>query len=247
MRFALLLLLFLSNLFILSKEALTCEGETIDQCATCDTGEDSDSCSICEPGYFPFLGNYFCLACNDSIFGQVGCIGDCDGTNFTIDHQVYCKEECVEGFINIDGFCKNCSKLISGCSKCIYEVPENQTYGEYTCLECESNQYELTSNGYCRYCSIYGCTKCHYNENYTETICDECDNKYYLNEEGECQQCQRKNINGGTCYICSENGTEYDFCECQNGYVKVGDFQCYECPENCREGYCSYNNKTNAK
>ena len=83
MRLTLLLLLLLMNLFFISNGAATCEGETIDQCTACDTGEDSDSCGLCEPGYFPFLGNYFCLACNDTQFGMIGCDGNCDGTNFT--------------------------------------------------------------------------------------------------------------------------------------------------------------------
>ena len=245
MRFNLLLLLLLSNLFILSNETTTCEGETIDQCTACDTGEDSDSCSKCEPGYFPFLGNYFCIACNDSTFGQVGCIGNCDGTNFTTNKNVSCeKEGCVEGFANRDGICYNCTRVISGCSKCIYEVPKNQTYGSYKCLECESNQYSLTSYGECRKCYINGCAECHYSEDYTEQICDKCDNTHYFNEEGECQSCEEESIDGGTCYICSENGTEYDFCECDHNYVKGGEFECLKCPSGCNTGYCLYNNET---
>ena len=111
MRPTLLMLLILSNLFIISKETVSCEGESIDQCTTCDSGEDSDSCAICEPGYFPFLGNYFCLACNDSSFGREGCIGNCDGTNFTSDKNVYCEDDaCAEGYFHRNGACVKCTE-----------------------------------------------------------------------------------------------------------------------------------------
>jgi hypothetical protein len=99
-------------------------------------------------------------------------------------------------------------------------VPKNQTYGSYKCLECESNQYSLTSYGECRKCYINGCAECHYSEDYTEQICDKYDNTHYFNEEGECQSCKEESIDGGTCYICSENGTEYDFCECDHTMSK---------------------------
>jgi hypothetical protein len=234
------------NLFFISNGAATCEGETIDQCTACDTGEDSDSCGLCEPGYFPFLGNYFCLACNDTQFGMIGCDGNCDGTNFTRIKRVACEEGgCSEGFINMDGICQNCSEYRDGCTKCSYEIPENRTFGTFKCLECERNQYKLTVSGNCQKCYIYGCEECHYNENYTEQICDKCKEKFYKNEEGKCTRCRSNNIEGGTCYICSENGTEYDFCECQTNYIKVDDFQCFKCPNNCKEGFCSYNNETN--
>ena len=243
MRRSILMLLLLSNLLFLSNEATTCEGETIDQCTACDTGEDSDSCSKCEPGYFPFLGNYFCLACNDSTFGQKGCIGNCDGTNFTTNKYAYCEEDgCAEGYAYHDGVCYNCAQKITGCSKCIYKVPEYPTYGNFTCLECRSNQFKLQYDE-CEPCEMDGCDLCHYNENYTEKICDKCDEIHYFNEEGKCQPCKKEYIKGGTCYICSENGTEYDYCLCNYNYVKAGDFECIPCPHACSYG-CSYNNET---
>ena len=178
MKPSILMLLLLSNLLFLSNEATTCKGETIDQCITCDTGEDSDSCSKCEPGYFPFLGNYFCLACNDSTFGQKGCIGNCDGTNFTTNKYAYCEEDgCAEGYAYHDGVCYNCAQKITGCSKCIYKVSEYLTYGNFTCLECRSNQFKLQYDE-CEPCEMDGCDLCHYNENYTEKICDKCDEEH---------------------------------------------------------------------
>ena len=103
---------------------------------------------------FPFLGNYFCLACNDSTFGQKGCIGNCDGTNFTTNKYAYCEEDgCAEGYVNIDGTCVNCNVYLTGCTKCVREVNENKTDESFRCLECESNEYNL-SMGFCLHCYI---------------------------------------------------------------------------------------------
>lgn len=70
MTFYFLLIIFISLLS--SNISLTCDGETIDHCSKCGEGEDSDTCEICEPNYFPFLGNHFCIPCNDSTYGQLG-------------------------------------------------------------------------------------------------------------------------------------------------------------------------------
>ena len=156
MRFNLLLLLLLSKLLFVSTVAANCDGKTIDKCTKCDTGEDSDSCGLCEDKYFPFLGNYFCLPCNDSTYGQIGCQGSCNGTNFTTLRTVFCnKEGCADGYINDNGQCISCKEYSSGCLKCSYKTQthENSTYETFMCLECESNQYKI-SYGYCQHCSL---------------------------------------------------------------------------------------------
>ena len=55
----LLLLLSLSLLSISYQNSIECDGNIIEQCTKCDTGENSNKCSICEDGTFPFFHNYY--------------------------------------------------------------------------------------------------------------------------------------------------------------------------------------------
>ena len=245
MRLILLLLLLLSNILFVSNESITCDNRTIDHCISCGTGDYSDTCSKCEPNYFPFMGYYFCLPCNDSTYGIIGCEGNCEPINITSSSHPYCeKEGCSEGFYYKDGVCKNCSEYYSSnCGKCIYEIQGNSTSESFKCLECKSNQYMLVDSRYCEKCKYDNCEQCHYNEYYNETICDKCNEDYFLNISGECEPCRKKYIPGGNCFICSKDGIEYDYCKCDSRYIKVGDSQCLKCPVDCQQ--CSYNNITN--
>lgn len=69
----LLLLLSLSLLNISYQNSIECDGNIIEQCTKCDTGENSNKCSICEDGTFPFFHNLLCLPCNHSEYGISGC------------------------------------------------------------------------------------------------------------------------------------------------------------------------------
>ena len=48
-----------------------------------------------------------CIRCDDSIYGQIGCKGECDSEDYFNLGFVYCKE-CKEGYYNLEGICKNC-------------------------------------------------------------------------------------------------------------------------------------------
>ena len=190
------------------------------------------------------MGNYICLPCNDSTYGQIGCKGNCEPVNIKLSRYPYCeKDGCLEGFFYREGFCENCSEYLSNCAKCSYEIHGSDTYESLKCLECKSNQYKLSASGICEKCSLDQCEQCHYNEYYNETICDKCNEDYYLNEKGECEPCRREYLPGGVGFICSKYGNKYDYCKCHSFFAKAGDSQCLRCPEDCNE--CSYNNITN--
>ena len=124
MKATLLLVFFLFNQISIYQDSI-CDGKAINHCTKCNSGENSDSCAICENKYFPFFNNLLCLPCNDSIYGQIGCEGNCDGSNYIKTRNVFCEEGgCKVGFYNLNGICRNCSEGSPGCLKCIYEVQE---------------------------------------------------------------------------------------------------------------------------
>lgn len=238
MKANILLPLLLFCAFLNSIQALTCDGKTIDHCIKCDTGENSDSCSTCDSGYFQFFNNLLCMKCNDPIYGQIGCEGNCDGTNYLEARNVICeKDGCKEGYYNIDGFCLTCSEVSPGCSKCSYE---ETVKGNFSCTKCLNDDYYL-SNGECKDCSLPYCKKCYYN-NTTEIVeCDRCEEGYYKNSMGKCVECYNIYFFWGYCKVCSENDTENDTCFCAIGFAKNGNTSCINCPQGCSE--CNYDNK----
>ena len=163
-----LLLLILFNFLLNPSHSLKCAEETIDHCNKCDTGENSDSCSICEDKYFQFFNNLLCLPCNDSTYGQIGCIGKCSGTNYIETRNVLCEEDgCKEGYYYMNGICTKCSIGSKGCSTCTME-----NKGSFVCKECLNN-YRLTEEGVCKKCSFPNCENCFFNKSNEEKV--ECD------------------------------------------------------------------------
>ena len=239
-----LLMLFLSNIIFISNSEVECDGTVIEHCSKCSTGENSDACSTCDDYYFPFLSDLYCLPCNDSIYGQIGCKGKCNGTNYINTRFAFCeKEGCAEGYYNINGSCIKCNMDLPNCKRCTYEISEQETNGSFICHECENNEY-LLSYGECKLCntSLSYCQKCHY-DNKSQAVCDKCSEGYYLDSNGKCKECYYKNIYGGRCYVCSINETEYDYCYCYNGYTKKGYSECRYCSSPfCSE--CFYNDET---
>ena len=143
MKAILLLIVSLSSIIIISNESLNCNGETIDHCQQCNTGENSDTCAKCEDKYFLFFNNLLCLPCDDPIYGQIGCDGNCDSSNYAQTRFPLCKEgKCKEGFSYINGICFKCSISSPGCANCSYVVEEYQTIGEFICHSCLSNEYK---------------------------------------------------------------------------------------------------------
>ena len=115
-------LLFIS--FFIKQNSLQCGETLIDKCKECGKGKEINSCGICEPGYFPLLENLFCFPCDDLIYGQEGCKGECDSSNFYSTGFVTC-QDCKEGYYNLEGKCLKCDFESSGCLSCSYEKEKN--------------------------------------------------------------------------------------------------------------------------
>ena len=146
MKVRLLILLSILNIFF--GAILKCGEEVIENCIKCDNEERKDTCSLCKPNHFQFFNNLFCLPCDDEIYGQIGCGGNCDGKRYNeMGFALYEENGCKEGYYNLNGFCFNCFDGSPGCKKCIIEDRgENRTETEiYKCEECINNEYKLSS------------------------------------------------------------------------------------------------------
>ena len=221
---------------------LKCGQEEIEHCIKCGDGENSNTCIKCENKYFLFFNNLLCLPCDHKYYGQKGCGGNCDGSNYKDSRIVLCEEDgCKKGFYNINGICQECSKIIDGCSICSINDEKNEQVSLKTCHECISNEFRLNKDfNLCDRCSMNNCLKCHFNENYTSTLCDECEEGYYVNNENICSKCKNVNIPNGNCKVCSDNEEDINSktYSCNQYYVLVGE-NCIKCPDNCP--YCEYN------
>ena len=245
------ILLFFFSLLIISAYNLLCGEEEIEHCIRCGEGENSDSCEECEDKYFPFLNNVLCLPCDNPLYGMNGCGGKCDATNYNKTRNLKCEENaCKVGFYYIEGYCIPCSKPVENCGKCTYAPPaginSNETLlNHFTCDECISNQYLLISNSYCRHCSLWKCSICHYEPNGRQ-VCDKCYDGYYVNSTRLCSRCYWVSIYGGECYVCSDNRYNYDsgYCYCRSFYTLSEKSTCLDCPPHCAQ--CNYNKLTNS-
>ena len=240
-----LTLIFFNSLLNSGQASSKSDSKKIDHCLEYNTGENSDSCSICEDKYFQFFNNLFCLPCNDTTYGQIGCEGKCDGTNYKKTRNVFCEEDgCKEGYFNLNGVCMTCSEISSGCSKCVKEETSNVENRNFKCTECLNDEYFLDQYDGCEKCKLPNCKKCLYNKDRGLVECDICEENYYRNSDGKCTECYYVYIYGGYCKVCSENETEYHSCSCYDysGYTKNGSDSCIDCQEGCSE--CKYDNKT---
>jgi len=138
--------------------------------------EEIKKCSQCNDKYFPFLKGLLCLPCDDPTYGNVGCGGNCDGSNYedvmcekdgckdgsNYDYfntrNVICeKDGCKDGYFNLDGICLPCSYDSENCAKCSYSLNN-----DFVCLDCfNKTEYKLI-NGKCEYCWMPNCKLCYY-------------------------------------------------------------------------------------
>ena len=96
----------------------------------CEFGEKE--CEECEDKYFPFYNGLLCLPCDESIYGNIGCGGKCDGSNYVNTRNIICEEGgCKEGFYNLGGICLPCyNSSDKNCAKCSYS-----SKNDFKCLE----------------------------------------------------------------------------------------------------------------
>ena len=189
MKVRLLILFSLLNIFLGAIHVLKCGEEVIQNCVACDNGEREDTCSVCQAKHFQFFNNLFCLPCDDEIYGQVGCGGNCDGKRYNETGFAFCEDNgCKEGYYNLNGICFSCLDGSPGCKKCIVEEGGEDGIEIYKCKECLNNEYKLSNEfGICEHCFIDNCLKCHFTEDYSKTECDQCYPNYYLDSKKKCK------------------------------------------------------------
>ena len=83
-----LIVYFILSLLLYESNTLKCGEEQIENCEQCGTGKSANTCVKCKDKFFPVLSNLFCLACDDPLYGQVGCGGQCDASNYLNDRNV---------------------------------------------------------------------------------------------------------------------------------------------------------------
>ena len=250
----LILLVLLSNSFLVEASTITCGNNQIENCKECGKDDKSNSCGTCEAGYFPLLNNLFCIECNDPVNGQIGCKGDCINNNSSSSVLALC-QDCEEGYYNIDGLCLKCENKNPGCSSCTYEKNETTGWNKFKCLKCLNEEvYRINENSRCVQCNetISNCKKCHFKGNQgIEAQCDECEKDFSLNSEGECississiSSCFDPIIQvktGGKCYEYSQECGKPNYCECNSGYTLFNQ-RCEKCGSGCEK--CEYNEDT---
>ena len=245
-----LLIFHIFSIYLFCKiKSRKCNIREIQHCKKCGTGDLSDSCAECEDKYFPLYSNISCIKCNDEEFGQVGCIGKCDGSNYINSRNVLCEENgCKEGYYNVDGFCFNCTNGSEHCIKCSYIAPYQSNIKRFQCNECEGGLYGIYRvsdiDGTCTTCKIQNCIECHYINGSNDSVCDVCKKGYYVNSTGGCSECKYiNNIANGVCYHCPVKGvlnSDKQNCSCYSYYTLKDPYSCIKCPSNCY--YCTYNN-----
>ena len=237
----LILFALILNLFLADAEYLKCGDQQIDNCKECGKDEEMDTCAKCEAQHFPLLENLLCFPCDDPTFGQIGCLGECDSTDYTTSGFAYC-EKCKEGFYNLEGFCYQCEIGSPGCIKCTYEKEIEQESKRFKCQQCLNEQeYRLNDAFRCEKCNEFleNCNKCHFFGE--QALCDECNSGYYVNSDDTCSSCYTQTITGGYCHICSLD-LKPDYCWCHGGYVLEGN-TCRKCQDSyCAE--CELNKET---
>ena len=199
----LILFALILNLFLADAEYLKCGDQQIDNCKECGKDEEMDTCAKCEAEHFPLLENLLCFPCDDPTFGQIGCLGECDSTDYTTSGFAYC-EKCKEGFYNLEGFCYQCEIGSPGCIKCTYEKEIEQESKRFKCQQCLNEQeYRLNDAFRCEKCNEFleNCNKCHFIGE--QAKCVECNSGYYVNSDDTCSSCYTQYITGGYCHICS--------------------------------------------
>ena len=214
-----------------------------------DEGNEINSCFKCKDKYFLFFNNLYCIPCDDPLYGQVGCDGNCDATNYFQTKNVICTEnKCKNGYYYLNGFCISCEQGSRNCQKCTITL-NDKNEKEFECLECLNDyRYKLISTYGCATCYLTSehCDSCHYvSKNSYDTICDICEEGFYLDSNNKCKKCHFPiQISNGNCRVCSDNLNDFQsgICWCDEYYTKKGISTCVKCPEHCP--YCEYNEQT---
>ena len=108
-------------------DVMKCGDEVIENCHKCGTDDKKNTCAQCKDKHFPFFNDLFCIPCDDPLYCQVGCGGNCDATNYLDTRNIICeKNGCKEGYYNLNGFCIPCSTGSPDCKSCSVTLNEKK-------------------------------------------------------------------------------------------------------------------------
>jgi hypothetical protein len=175
------------------------------------------------------------VRCNHLIYGQIGCGGNCDGSQYETSRMPLCNEnDCFQEFFNMEGICFKCNETSPHCSKCSYDSLNGSKEKIFKCLSCDEPDLKVLNkkDGKCHKCFVNNCKKCNFDINDND-ICEECENGYYVNNGKTCSECGWVNITGGKYYYCPDKISEIKSFECYGGYAKNGTYNCLSCPTGC--------------
>ena len=177
-------------LFLKQIKKVECSESNIENCIESTTSiYGEEICVKCEDKYFPLFNDFYCFPCDDRIYGQLGCGGNCDSSNYKENRIAFCNpQECRDGYEYVNGMCFNCTIEQPGCKICNSSetIVDGQKAYSYVCSECLSNEYLLdTETNMCKKCHMDNCINCHYND-FFEKECDNCENTYYLTSNRTC-------------------------------------------------------------
>ena len=229
---------------------INCFFNTIPNCVSFDN--NTNSCAKCDDNYFPLFHNLFCIPCDDQDYGQIGCDGNCDGSNFENDRFAICEENgCKEGFYYLGGKCINCTEGSQGCKKCYSNLTQTinrQINYKFTCQECLNNEYKLNEFGICQKCQMNNCLECKFTGVDSNKECIRCANGYYLTSSKTCERCHDNvPIQNGYCTVCSDDLTNLERarCYCYNSYMLNKNNTCSLEIEGCHRYFKGDNDTIN--
>lgn len=114
-----IILICIINLLLIRGKFLTCGEEQINNCKECGKDSQSNSCTTCQVEHFPLLENLLWIPCDDPIYGQAGCEGECDSSKYSQTGFISC-QKCKEGYYNLEGLCYTCNTGSPGCKECTF-------------------------------------------------------------------------------------------------------------------------------
>ena len=212
----------------------TCVPCNTSSCALCS--EDYSNCTECKSEYY--LSENNCLEC----------VGQCK----TCKNETFCLS-CFENsnYDNETGTCECIERFIFNNETNVCACVNNSAYENDTnTCECLPGYGIDSDNSSCVPCNESSCLRC--SNNYS--ICEECDDKYYLGDNGMCLDCPEPCANcsnSSYCYSCVDkaNLLENSTCSCIDNAdynISSGACECFagEGPECLICSNLSYYNST---
>ena len=187
-------------------------------CFTCD----GYACSSCIQGYY-LTPLKKCSKCLDS---------NCIACPYDVKAQGSICRVCQTGYyLHLStNMCISCKKNVRGgnCAQCEYKLLSDINEYRYNCLLCQNGYGLILQDNTCTICSLDNCVSCVYDSLLNKRTCINCDQGYYLENDGKCVYCGLSN-----CINCSISANNQYLCNsCKIGYYINTANQCQSCMNN---------------